>query len=308
VGFFGEARWTRGARLFVSAGLRVERITRRALDGDADAFTPRPPFDDDTVVSANPKVSAAWFLRSSGGSFTKLRGAAGTGIRPPDAFEIAFSDNPSLRPERSRSLEGGVDHAFLDGLALLEATGFLNRYDDLIVATGSFAASSQYRTDNISNARSRGIELAATTRGSLGAQRTHVELRIAYTFLDTEILAVDLSGDAPPPFTPGDKLLRRPAHQFSTDLRVDAGRLSAYLQGGGRSRVLDVDPSFGTFGGLYDLSGYAAWSAGASWRLHRHLELFGRLTNLFDRDYEEVLGFPALGRSAMGGLRVAAGR
>jgi outer membrane cobalamin receptor len=69
-----------------------------------------------------------------------------------------------------------------------------------------------------------------------------------------------------------------------------------------------VDPSFGTFGGLYDLSGYAAWSAGASWRLHRHLELFGRLTNLFDRDYEEVLGFPALGRSAMGGLRVAAGR
>ena len=35
---------------------------------------------------------------------------------------------------------------------------------------------------------------------------------------------------------------------------------------------------------------------------------FGRVTNLFDRDYEEALGYPALGRSAMVGLRVATSR
>jgi outer membrane cobalamin receptor len=307
-GFFGEARWTRSERLFVSAGLRVERITRRALDADADAFAPRPPLDEDTVVSANPKLSAAWFVHSNGGNFTKLRGAAGTGIRPPDAFEIAFTDNPALKPERSRSFEAGVDQALLDGHALLEATAFFNRFDDLIVFTGSFTGSSQYRTDNISNAESRGVEIAATTRVAIGLHRTGLQVRIGYTFLDTEILAVDLSSDAPPPFKPGDKLLRRPTHQFSADLRVDAGRLSAYVQGGGRSHVLDVDPSFGTFGGLYDLAGFTTWSTGASWRLHRHIEVFGRITNLFDREYEEVLGFPALGRSAIGGLRVAAGR
>ena len=32
-GFFGEARWNYGARLFVAAGIRVDRITREALDG-----------------------------------------------------------------------------------------------------------------------------------------------------------------------------------------------------------------------------------------------------------------------------------
>jgi hypothetical protein len=32
------------------------------------------------------------------------------------------------------------------------------------------------------------------------------------------------------------------------------------------------------------------------------------VTNLFDRSYEEAFGFPALGRSGMAGLRVAAGR
>ena len=78
-------------------------------------------------------------------------------------------------------------------------------------------------------------------------------------------------------------------------------------EGGGRGRVLAVEPSFGTFGGLFDAAGYAVWNAGASVRLTRQFEL-GRIENLFDRKYEEVYGFPALPRGFMAGLRVAAGR
>jgi len=308
-GFFAEARWTHAARLFVTTGVRVERITRQALPGNAAAFSPRPPFDDDTVVSANPKLSAAWYVRSTDGNFTKVRAAAGTGIRPPDVFEIAFTDNPSLKPERSRSFEAGVDQTLLRGRGLVEATAFFNNYDDLIVATGSFRGSSRFRTDNISNARSRGLEIAGTARGRLGSLRgAGLQLRVAYTLLDTEILAVDQSNTAPPPFTVGDRLLRRPKHQFSSDVLLDAGRLTAFVQGGARSSVRDVDPSFGTFGGLFDAPGYTTWNAGAAWKLLSRIEVFGRITNLFDRDYEEALGFPALGRSAMVGLRVAARR
>ena len=109
VGLFAEGRWNHANRLFVTGGIRVERITREPLAGDADAFAPRPPFDSDTVVSPNPKVSAAWFVRANDGNYTKVRGSAGTGIRPPDAFEIAFTDNPSLKPERSRTFDIGVD-------------------------------------------------------------------------------------------------------------------------------------------------------------------------------------------------------
>ena len=69
-----------------------------------------------------------------------------------------------------------------------------------------------------------------------------------------------------------------------------------------------MEPSYGTFGGLFDAAGYNVWSTGASWRVSRRLEVFGRIENLFDRDYEEVFGFPALGRGAMVGMRVAAGR
>jgi outer membrane cobalamin receptor len=308
-GVFAEARWNRSARLFVTAGLRVERITRDALAGEPGAFLPRPDFPDDTVVSANPKVAAAWYLRSEEGDFTKVRASAGTGIRPPDGFEIAFTDNPSLAPERSRSLDAGIDHAFLGGRALVEATAFFNRYDDLIVAVGSFRGSSRFRTDNISNARSRGLELAATARGRrAGAHPIDLQLRVGYTRLDTEILAVDGGADAPPPFVPGDPLLRRPAHRFSVDAAARAGRVAAYVQGHGRGRQRDVEPSLGTFGGLFDAPGYAAWHAGVSWQVVRQVELFGRVNNLFDRTYEEVLGFPAPDRGFFAGLRVAASR
>lgn len=309
LGLFGEARWNRSDRLFVTAGFRGERISRDGLPGDSDGFAPRPDFPDDTVTSANPKIGIAWFARQSGGNFTKIRTSASTGVRPPDAFEIAFTDNPSLRPERSRSFDAGIDQAFVGGRASVEATAFYNRYDDLIVAVGSFQGSSRYRTDNISNAQTGGLELTGNARARVGSTRpVDLYFRVSVTFLDTEILAVDGDSSAPPPFKVGDSLLRRPARQISTEVRFNAGRLAGFVTAGGRSQTRDVDPSFGTFGGLFDSPGYAVVNAGATWRAPRGIDVFARITNLFDRDYEEVLGFPALGRALMVGVRVAAGR
>jgi outer membrane cobalamin receptor len=308
-GFFGEARWSHDSRLYVTGGLRVERITRRALAADPNQFAPRPAFDDQTVLSTNPKIAAAWFVRAEDANYTKLRGSAGTGIRPPDAFEIAFTDNPDLQPERSRSFDLGIDHAFLGGRGLIEATAFFNEYDDLIVAVGSFSESSRYRSDNISNARAQGLELAGTGRMRWSTSvPVDLQVRVGYTLVDTEILAVDSDTRAPSPFVPGDRLLRRPRHQFAADIAVTSGRLVAFLHGGGRGDALDVDPSSGAFGGLFESRGYNVWNTGASWRLARGVDVFGRIDNLFNREYEEVLGFPALPRGAIAGVRVAAGR
>ena len=57
----------------------------------------------------------------------------------------------------------------------------------------------------------------------------------------------------------------------------------------------------------HDAPGYSVWNTGAAWTFWSRLQLFGRVTNLFNRDYEEAPGYPALGRSGMVGLRVAAG-
>ncbi|MEX1126985.1 MAG: TonB-dependent receptor, partial [Vicinamibacterales bacterium] len=166
-----------------------------------------------------------------------------------------------------------------------------------------------YTTDNIANARARGIELALSGARRLAALRgVDLHARIAYTWLDAEVLAVDNDDAAPPPFEVGQPLLRRPRHQVSAEVTAASGPLTLFVQGGGRSRVLDVEPSFGTFGGLHDADGFQTWNAGASWRVARVGELFGRVENLFDRRYEEALGFPALGRRATIGIRIAPGR
>lgn len=305
-GYFGELRWSARDRLFVTSGVRVDDIRRDALAGFNDPFSPRPDFPSDRVVSTNPRLAAAWLARPGPAWSTKLRAAAGTGIRPPDGFEIAFTDNPSLKPERSRSLEAGVDQTLFSSHALVQATVFDNHFDDLIIAVGPFRESSRYRTDNISNALARGLELASVLRGR--AAGFDLQSEIAYTFMHTEILAVDGARLAPAPFTPGDPLLRRPRHQWSADVSAVRGRMTVWGRGGGRGRVLDVEPTLGTFGGLFTATGYAVWNAGGAWKLVKGVELLARVENLFDRRYEEAFGFPALGRSAFAGVRVAGSR
>ena len=46
----------------MQAGLRAEHITRETAGRQSSSFSPRPAFADDTVVSVNPKVSAAWLV------------------------------------------------------------------------------------------------------------------------------------------------------------------------------------------------------------------------------------------------------
>lgn len=302
VGYFGEVRQQMGRRISLTAGLRVEQIRREALEGNPSSIGPRPLFPADTVVSANPRVGAMLVLWQDGrgAARTRLRASAGTGIRPPDAFEIAFTDNPALKPERSRSVDVGLVHDVRQGLTV-EATWFRNRYDDLIVAVGtSFQDASRYRTDNISNARASGVELGASWRGPAG-----LSARAAYTWLDTSILAVDQSGVAPPPFTVGDRLLRRPRHQGSLSVLWATGRLAAFAEIRGRGRALDVEPSFGASAGLFEAPGFTVVDAGATWHLTPRLDAFARVLNLLDREYEEAYGFPAQRRIGMAGVRVA---
>ncbi len=321
-GVFAEARHQHGSRLTLSAGVRAENVERNALDGSPNPYTPRPPFGADTARAVNPKVSASYLVyapstgpgpglsklgpyESLRPAWVRVRASAGTGMRAPDALEIAFTDNPHLKPERSRSVEAGAEAAFAGGQAVVECTAFSNRYDDLIVAVGpAIHNASQYRTDNIANARATGVEIGGRVRTSWG-----LAAHVAYTWLDSAVLAVDRSdGQAPAPFQVGDFLLRRPRHTGSIDLVFTRGRLTAYSELGARSRTFDVEPTYGTFGGLFWNPGYTTVRAGASWRLLRNLDLVGRVDNVFNRYYEETFGFPALGRSVMAGVRVAAGR
>lgn len=298
LGSFAEGRWNAHDRVSLQAGLRVEHITREAFAVNG--------FADDAVTSINPKLSVSWLVsRSLPGArqWTRIRAAAGTGIRPPDVFEIAFTDNPSLKPERSRSVELGVTQALAGGAIQLDATTFVNQYDDLIVSVGSLRDVSRYQTDNVSNARARGVEFGAAWQSGRG-----ISARFAYTLLDTEIRAVDNSAQAPSPYRVGDALLRRPTHSGSVAVGWTHSRGSLFATIDARGEALDAEPSFGPSGGLYQNAGRTVADIGGSLRLMRSVDVFARVLNVLNREYEEVFGFPSPGRTAFVGVRVAARR
>jgi outer membrane cobalamin receptor len=298
IGTFGEARWNAHERVSLQAGLRAEHIRRAAFVVNG--------FADDAITAVNPKVSAAWLVsRSLPGSraWTRVRAAAGTGIRPPDVFEIAFTDNPHLKPERSRSVEVGLTQALRSGAITFDATAFFNRYDDLIISVGSLRDVSRYRTDNVSNARARGVELGGAWQSARG-----LSLRGAYTLLDAEVLAIDNTAQAPSPYRVGDRLLRRPRHSGSLTLGWSDSRLSWFATADARGATLDAEPAFGPSGGLYENPGRTIVDAGGSVRLLARIEVHARVMNLLNHGYEDVFGYPAPGRTAFVGVRVAARR
>ncbi len=308
IGYFAEGRYQAGARLFVTAGLRVEQIAREALEADPLAFAPRPALPASTVISPNPRLAASYYLRTSDaarGNWTRVHASAGTGIRAPDGFEIAFTDNPNLKPERSRSVDLGLEQALAGGRVVLDVTGFVNRYEDLIVAVGhALADYSRFLTDNIANARASGVEASGALRTRWG-----LDARLAYTFLDTAVLAVDRSnGIAPAPFTVGDPLIRRPRHHATLDVTWTRHRWSSFLRVGGRGRELDVEPNYGASGGLFYAPGFVVADAGATFRLSTRIDLLARIENLLGRRYEDVLGYPSPGRTFSVGVRLASGR
>ena len=152
---------------------------------------------------------------------------------------------PQRRRRRCRTRFRGI-------AADLQVTAFRNDYDDLIVAVSrALQDASRFRTDNISNARAQGVELSAAWRSRWG-----LTARAAYTWLDTAILAVDRTGAAPPPFSAGDPLVRRPRHQGSLRLTYVRSRLTGFLDVGGRGRALDIEPNYGAFGGLFTVPGF----------------------------------------------------
>jgi outer membrane receptor protein involved in Fe transport len=104
----------------------------------------------------------------------------------------------------------------------------------------------------------------------------------------------------------GDPLIRRAPHQGSLDVRYTHARAQGFLLVSGRTEMTDLEPNYGI--AVFPSAGYLGVTAGGSVRLGRRLEAFGRVANLFNRSYEDALGYPALPRTASVGLRVAVGR
>ncbi|MGD0500763.1 MAG: TonB-dependent receptor [Bryobacteraceae bacterium] len=277
-----ENRFEFGGRLFLTAGVRAEFLRTGSIP--SDGFS-RPYFPAQTNSSANPKLAAAYSL----GGF-RFHGSFGTGIRPPYGFDLAYTNNPALKPERTRSFDAGVERRFFRDWLSVDATYFYTRFYDLIVTLGGqLSRLSSFQTDNLANSRAQGTEFSARLRPA-----RWVFVEGSYTWLKTEILSLyGGPGVAQPPFYVGQELIRRPANSGSVTASLRRGKMGANLTGEFRGSLLDVEPAFGATNGLFRNPGFANVGANVNYALGGGVTAYAVLHNALDWHYEEVLGYPS---------------
>ncbi len=307
LGYFVENRWSPSDRLYLIAGMRLDNLRTHSLP--PDAYGSRPFIPATSIVKVNPRFSLAYIARQSGSQdlvgATRLHGSFGTGIRPPDGFELAFTNNPNLKPERSVSFDTGVEQKLFASRAMVDLTYFYNRFQDQIVTLGgSMINLSSYRSANLKNSRAQGLEMSFRIQ-----PLRSLEVGGEYTFLDSSILALDGASRANAPFEVGQPLLRRPRHSASYSITWRHRNLTLNTNAYIRGAVLDVDPTYGLSACTYGMPcffnnrGYTRADAGFSYRIPHGVEIYGRLNNFLNQKYEETFGYPALRLHFMAGMK-----
>ena len=276
VGAYLQDRLAAG-RFFATAGARVEHNA---------SFGTR-------VV---PRIALAYRVHG-GNDATTLRASAGAGIKEPDFFQSFGTSsfargNPDLEPERSRTFDMGIEQRLFAGRVRAEVSYFRHDYFDQIAYTYDFATSRGTYV-NLGKTRGQGLEVAVAA-----SPLPRLSLSAEYTYLDGEILISTSSFD--PVYAEGQPLLRRPKHQGSFSARYGGERFSV-----GASLVSVGERADSDFVGigLTKNEAYTRVDVRVHARIVSGLSAYVVAENLLDRQYQEVLGYPALGRSVRVGLR-----
>ena len=281
-GAYVQDRLLLGSRAYLTVGGRVER-------------------NGSYGTHAVPRAALAVRLRD-GEDATTLRASAGMGIKEPSFLEsygesFFAKGNPDLDPERSTTFDAGVEQRLFGSRLRASVTAFHNEYRDQIAYTVVDFDTFEGSYVNLAHTRAQGIEVALEARPIPSLQ-----LFGQYTYLDGEIL--ESPSDFDPVYAVGEPLLRRPRHQGSLSAQLSFARWSA---GATLVRVGERADSDFVGLGLTRSEAYTRLDARLRVRVAGPVEAFVTGENLTGAEYQEVLGYPALGRSVRGGLRLALG-
>lgn len=273
---FAEGQFNLWDRVFATAGFRQDEFN---VFGSATTW----------------RLTGGYAIKETG---TKLRGSYGTGFRAPNIQELFFPGfgNPNLQPEKSQSLDVGIDQSLLRDSVNIGVTYFWNRFRNLIEAAPSFAlcgpnpfspADPASCPQNIGVARAKGWEAQVGYHWDGDHPLVKFfEVTAQYTNTFTQ----DLERAS---FLP-----RWPQHQASAVLGytpIEPLLLNLEMR--------FVGERFNSRGNQGRVDSFTVVNLAASYDLTRHLQTYLRVDNLFDEEYEEVLGFGAPIRSIYGGIR-----
>jgi vitamin B12 transporter len=251
---------TRNAGAYVLARARLGVLT---VDGGGR-------YDDHSQAGSewSPQAGARLDLERTG---TVVRGNYGQGFRAPTPSEFAdpFVGNPDLGPERSTSMDAGVEQA-IGSAVRVEATVFRLRTRDLIAFDPV-----TFVLVNVDRAEVEGIEVAATADAGRGLRFRGSFTRQRPRNLDT-----------------GDRLANRPDAFAAAGAEWTSGAWTATADAYWQSSVDDLGQR-GPDQDLRDRAGRRLLvNLGARWKATKCLTVFARIENLLGEEYVETPSAP----------------
>ena len=285
--FLAKAKFM-DSKLIVDGGLRYDSF-------DVEVNKPAGNDEDDTNVSTS--FGLAYLLTNE----LKIRAHYGEAFVMPGADEMAadysiwgtyYIGNPDLDPESSRTYEGAVDYT---GSSLKASLGyFYTRFKDKIenVVSSDFSSSTW---DNIGKAEISGIEgTFSWDLGSLFNWKHEVRPYVSFVYLDTY---EDLDTNKDLKYT----------NEWNASYGVsinDYEGFSARLNFSYTGPQTVDDWESGYPPPEYDMGGYTIADLAISKKIldfdrYGSCTLSGEATNLFDKDFAYVKGYPMPGRSLL---------
>lgn len=247
--------------------------------------------DHDTFGShTTHRASAAWAVAPA----TIVRASFGEGFKAPTLFQLYSPyGNLNLAPEQAESWDAGIEQRWFDDRLMLSATYFERDTSNMIDFVSCFGETRpdcvgrlEGYYDNVQRANAEGVELA------LAAQVTErLTLTANYTNMEAKNTARGTANF-------GRSLARRPNETTNAQLSYDwpIGLTTAVA-------VQHASRSFENASNTIVLDGYTLVDFRATYAVTPSLELYGRIENAFDEDYQTSRNYGTLGRTFYGGIR-----
>lgn len=215
------------------------------------------------------RASASYALPTN----TRLHASLGTGFRAPSLNELygPFGANPLLQPETSISYDIGVEQRLADNL-IADVTFFQIDIENLIAYSGP----GYNQVPGVTT--SRGVETSVAWTAN-----AWLNLAGSYTYTDSTTAT-------------GARNIRIPRHAIGLSTVIQPAERWT-LSASGKIALDTVDS------GNFELDDYFLLNAKLAYKATEATEVYVRVENAFDVDYQTVRGYATPGFSAYAGLK-----
>jgi vitamin B12 transporter len=236
-------------------------------------------------LSTTYRVAPAFFIQETN---TKLKATYGTGFKTPSLYQLYAPNtvwgpigNENLKPEETASWDAGIEQTLWEGKIFFSGTYFSSHFENLI----DYDYTLGYI--NIARASSKGLEFLVEFSPS-----ENLFLSASYTYTT----AKDKNTD--------EALLRRPRDKFAAELNfrflAKGNFFLSLIRLGARDDMEWID----WVSARVRMAPFTLLNAAVSYDILSPVQLYLRLDNILDTDYELIKGYGTPRFSAYGGFEI----